>query len=114
MKHSHPSILVLMATALFIGVSISAGPVVWAVLVMVSPLVVIMIWTSRGAAHGNGGMSHAAYVRSGAVQGGADPGTARPGDEAETPEARRAAMLHDRERMARVAAEAYTQAHLND
>lgn len=94
MRHGHPSILVLLITALLVGVSISAGPVAWVVLVMVSPLIIMMMLTARGVTHGSG-----------------HPVAHAPGH---SPEAIRAAMLHDRERVARAGADEYTQAHLND
>jgi hypothetical protein len=60
MKHDHPPIHVFAITALVIGLSISGGPIVWAVLIMASPL--ILIFMMRGMAHR--GLAHAAYERS--------------------------------------------------
>lgn len=47
--HHHPITWALLA--LLIGLSISGGPVVWAVLVMISPLVIGMLLTARSVAH---------------------------------------------------------------
>lgn len=51
MKHHHPHIFAITAGVLLIGLSISGGPVVWAMLVMVAPLVAIMYFTARGTVH---------------------------------------------------------------
>lgn len=92
MRHGHPSILLLAVTALVVGASISAGPVVWAFLAMAGPLIAIMLLTSRSVAHPN----------------------AHPGAVGHAAELRRAAMLRDREHIARAAADGYVRAHLDD
>lgn len=47
MKHT----LMLLVLVLAVGLSISGGPVVWAVLVMLSPLA-IFLWLGRAAHNG--------------------------------------------------------------
>lgn len=51
MKRHHLHLFTFAAIALLVGVSISGGPVVWAVAVMLAPLLIAMYLTSRGVVH---------------------------------------------------------------
>lgn len=53
MKHNHPPVISMVLLALIIGLSISGGPVIWAVMVMLAPLALAMYFTTRGMVHGS-------------------------------------------------------------
>ena len=49
-QHTHVPVFTLVIVSLLIGLSISGGPVVWAVIVMLSPLAVLYA-IARSAHH---------------------------------------------------------------
>ena len=99
MKRRHPPVLVLSIAVLLIGLSVSGGPFVWAVLAILGPLAIMMIFATAGAAHGSPVVPRAEHL---------------PGADFATPEARRATLLRDRERIAREAASEYARVHHDD
>lgn len=116
MKRSLWGIPAAVVVAVLLGASISGGPVIWAMLTLIAPLVMIMVFAGRGAAHASADMRALSFAdRLGydrpRREGRSDkPVVVPPG----TPEVRRAARLRRSEQIARAAAEEYAQAHADD
>ena len=101
MKRGFSTAAGMVIAAVLIGVSISAGPFAWVVIVLAAPLIVGMVLAGGGIVHGSADVARAE------VAGGL-------GSHADTPELRRSVQLRHAEQVARAEPKEYSRLHHDD